>query len=55
MTNHSIPAPEDLTICFAHVAYQLEMIFARRQTDLQNFRSGLRRTWPGGCRRRMCW
>ena len=37
MTNHSIPAPEDLTICFAHVAYQLEMIFARRQTDLQNF------------------
>ena len=36
MTNHSIPAPEDLTICFAHVAYHLELIFARRQADLRD-------------------
>ncbi|MDE0181134.1 MAG: D-2-hydroxyacid dehydrogenase [Caldilineaceae bacterium] len=37
MTNRSIPTPEKLTICFAHVAYQLELIFARRQTNLRNF------------------
>ena len=37
MTNRSIPAPEELTICFAHVAYQLDLIFARRQTNLRNF------------------
>ena len=35
MTTKPFPTPEDLTICFAHVAYQLEMIFARRQTDLR--------------------
>ena len=29
------PAPDELTICFAHVAYQLELIFARRQTNLR--------------------
>lgn len=33
MTTQPFPAPEDLTICFAHVAYQLEPIFARRQAD----------------------
>ncbi len=37
MTRPPFPAPEDLTICFAHIAYQLELIFARRQTDLHNF------------------
>ncbi len=37
MTNRSFPAPEELTICFAHIAYPLELIFARRQTDLRNF------------------
>ena len=30
-----LPAPDDLTICFAHVAYQLELTFARRQTNLR--------------------
>ena len=35
MTTQPFPAPEDLTICFAHVAYQLELIFAGRQTDLR--------------------
>ncbi len=34
MTPQPFPAPEDLTICFAHVAYQLETIFARRQAGL---------------------
>lgn len=34
MTPQPFPAPEDLTICFAHVAYQLETIFARRQSGL---------------------
>ena len=34
MTTQPFPAPEDLTICFAHVVYQLEAIFARRQADL---------------------
>ncbi len=33
MPTQPFPAPEDLTICFAHVAYQLEPIFARRQAD----------------------
>ena len=28
-----LPAPQNLTICFAHVAYQLELIFSRRQTN----------------------
>ena len=37
MTNRSIPTPEKLTICFAHVAYHLELIFASRQTNLRNF------------------
>ena len=36
MTPQPFPAPEDLTICFAHVAYQLETIFARRQSGLGN-------------------
>ena len=36
MTPQSFPAPDDLTICFAHVAYQLELIFARRQTGLRH-------------------
>ena len=35
MTTQPFPAPEDLTICFAHIAYQLEPIFARRQADLR--------------------
>ena len=35
MTTQPFPAPADLTICFAHVAYQLELIFARRQADLR--------------------
>ncbi len=34
MTTQLFPAPEDLTICFAHIAYQLEPIFARRQAGL---------------------
>ena len=34
MTPQPFPAPEELTICFAHVAYQLETIFARRQSGL---------------------
>lgn len=34
MTPQPFPAPEDLTICFAHVAYQLDTIFARRQSGL---------------------
>lgn len=29
--------PQDLTICFAHVAYQLEAVFARRETGVRNF------------------
>ena len=33
MPTQPFPAPENLTICFAHVAYQLEPIFARRQAD----------------------
>ena len=37
MTRPPFPAPEELTICFAHIAYPLELIFARRQTDLRNF------------------
>ena len=36
MTPQPFPAPEDLTICFAHVAYQLDTIFARRQSGLGN-------------------
>ena len=35
MSTRPFPAPEDLTICLAHVAYQLETIFARRQSDLR--------------------
>ena len=36
MTPHPLPAPADLTVCFAHVAYQLETIFARRQSHLRS-------------------
>ena len=35
----SLPFPSqfDLTICFAHVAYQMEAAFARRETSLRHF------------------
>ncbi|MBI3959647.1 MAG: D-2-hydroxyacid dehydrogenase [Chloroflexi bacterium] len=33
----SFPSPTDLTICFAHVAYQLESTFARRETGIPYF------------------
>lgn len=32
-----LPAPKELTICFAHVAYQMEATFARRETGLRHF------------------
>ncbi len=38
MTTNPFPAPDDLTICFAHVAYRLESTFARRQTNLRQSR-----------------
>lgn len=31
------PSNSDLTICFAHVAYQMEATFARRETGLRHF------------------
>lgn len=31
------PSHSDLTICFAHVAYQMEATFARRETGLRHF------------------
>ena len=31
------PSPTGLTICFAHVAYQMEATFARRQTGIGHF------------------
>lgn len=33
----SFPSQSDLTICFAHVAYQMEATFARRETGLRHF------------------
>lgn len=33
----SFPPQSDLTICFAHVAYQMEATFARRATGLRHF------------------
>ena len=36
MTTQPFPPPEKLTICFAHVAYQLETIFSRRQASLRD-------------------
>lgn len=36
MTTQALPPPEELTICFAHVAYQLETIFSRRQAALRD-------------------
>ncbi|MFZ1755198.1 MAG: D-2-hydroxyacid dehydrogenase [Caldilineaceae bacterium] len=36
MTN-TFPNPSDLTICFAHVAYQMETTFARRETGIHHF------------------
>ncbi|MBX3050490.1 MAG: D-2-hydroxyacid dehydrogenase [Caldilineaceae bacterium] len=36
MTN-TFPNPSDLTICFAHVAYQMETTFARRETGIRHF------------------
>ncbi len=35
MTTQPFPPPAELTICFAHVAYQLETIFSRRQAALR--------------------
>lgn len=32
-----VPSHSDLTICFAHVAYQMEATFARRETGLHHF------------------
>ena len=37
MTKRPFPEPEELTICFAHVAYQFELIFPRRQQELRYF------------------
>lgn len=37
MTTSSFPSPTDLTICLAHVAYQLEPTFARRNTGIHHF------------------
>ncbi len=37
MTKRPFPEPEKLTICFAHVAYQFELIFPRRQQELRYF------------------
>lgn len=31
------PSQSDLTVCFAHVAYQMESTFARRNTGIDNF------------------
>ncbi len=31
------PSPTDLTLCFAHVAYQMESTFARRNTGIEHF------------------
>jgi D-2-hydroxyacid dehydrogenase (NADP+) len=33
----AIPAKEDLTICFAHVAYRMAERFARRETGIRHF------------------
>jgi site-specific recombinase XerD len=33
----AIPAKEDLTICFAHVAYRMAERFARRETGIKHF------------------
>lgn len=35
--SNPFPGPDDLTICFAHIAYQLEAIFVRRETNLHHF------------------
>jgi D-2-hydroxyacid dehydrogenase (NADP+) len=32
-----LPAKDDLTICFAHVAYQLQSRFEARKTGLRSF------------------
>ncbi len=37
MTVVSIPARENMTICFAHGAYQLAKVFARREPDINHF------------------
>ena len=62
--HNPFPRPQDLTICFAHVAYQLEPIFARRQADpcaaaslpgrsaSNTSRPGHPRTWPPACPKR---
>jgi len=31
------PAKQDLTICFAHAAYQMQARFDLRQTGIRNF------------------
>ena len=37
MTSPAFPTPDTLTICFAHVAYQLTATFEKRQTGIQHF------------------
>jgi hypothetical protein len=33
----AIPAKEELTICFAHIAYRMAERFARRETGIRHF------------------
>lgn len=37
MTQQTFPSPDELTICFAHVAYQMANRFARRESGLDHF------------------
>lgn len=37
MSNNNFPTQSDLTICFAHVAYQMATCFSARQTGIRHF------------------
>ena len=50
-----LPDRDRLTICFAHVAYQLHERFAALGTGIASFGVRDAETLEPGCPRRMCW
>jgi hypothetical protein len=49
------PSESDLTICFAHVAYQLQQRFALRKLPIRSFRSPRTTSSMPGSAKPACW
>ena len=49
------PSESDLTICFAHVAYQLQQRFALRKLPIRNFGVTSHDELDAGSAKPTCW